>query len=142
LRWFCVTCKKPICDVKAQTTQNNQASQNIVQKQIMKHIKFYYIIFVFWYNKMIRNEFISFVWSSYHPKKKMTETLHHALRAMVQFPVIFFRVIFHHQTKKINLFLKSCYIHVCLCFFPYWTVFSNRCVISLHQRDQYYIILL
>jgi hypothetical protein len=32
--------------------------------------------------------------------KKM-ETLHHALRAMVQFPVIFFRVMLHHQEKKI-----------------------------------------
>jgi hypothetical protein len=31
---------------------------------------------------------------------KMTEILHHALRAMMQFPVIFPRVIIHHQTKK------------------------------------------
>jgi hypothetical protein len=36
-------------------------------------------------------------------RKKMTETLHHALRAMMQLPVFFFLlVILHHQTKKIK----------------------------------------
>jgi hypothetical protein len=39
------------------------------------------------------------------PPPQMTETLHHALHAMMQFPAIFFRVIFHHQTKKINKFI-------------------------------------
>jgi hypothetical protein len=40
--------------------------------------------------------------------KKMTETLHHALRAMMQFPVIFSRMdISIHQKKKINSFLKE-----------------------------------
>jgi hypothetical protein len=33
-------------------------------------------------------------------KKKMAEILHHALRAMMQFPVFFSRVILHHQTKN------------------------------------------
>jgi hypothetical protein len=51
---------------------------------------------------MKRNKFICFVcgWSI-HPKKKMTETLHQALRAMMQFPVIFFPDgYFYPQTKK------------------------------------------
>jgi hypothetical protein len=38
----------------------------------------------------------------------MTETLHHALRAMMQFPVIFFfGWILPSTNKKINSFLKS-----------------------------------
>jgi hypothetical protein len=52
---------------------------------------------------MIRNKFICFVcgWSI-HPKKKMTETWHHALRAMMQFPVIFIRMdtSIHKQKNK------------------------------------------
>jgi hypothetical protein len=47
-----------------------------------------------------------------HPKKKIMETLHHVLRAMMQFPVIFFRMDTPSTNKKINSFLKerkSCY---------------------------------
>jgi hypothetical protein len=36
LGWICVTFKK-ICDANAQTSQKTQDSQNIVQKQNMKH---------------------------------------------------------------------------------------------------------
>jgi hypothetical protein len=36
LGWFCVTFKN-ICDANAQTSKKTQASQNIVQKQNMKH---------------------------------------------------------------------------------------------------------
>jgi hypothetical protein len=36
----------------------------------------------------------------------MTETLHHALRAMIQFPIIFFGWILPSTNKKINSFLK------------------------------------
>jgi hypothetical protein len=36
-----------ISDVYAKTSQNTQAPYSIVQKQIMEHIKFYYIIFMF-----------------------------------------------------------------------------------------------
>jgi hypothetical protein len=38
----------------------------------------------------------------YPSEKKMTETLHHALRAMMQFPVIFFRMdtSIHKQKNK------------------------------------------
>jgi hypothetical protein len=32
-----VSPEKSICDVNAQTSQNNQALQNMVQKQIMKY---------------------------------------------------------------------------------------------------------
>jgi hypothetical protein len=56
---------------------------------------------------MIRNKFICFVcgWSI-HPKKR-TETLHHVLRAMMQFPVNFFSGwILRSKTKKINKFLN------------------------------------
>jgi hypothetical protein len=36
-----------------------------------------------------------------HPKKELTETLHHALHAMMQFPVIFLADgYFHPQTKN------------------------------------------
>jgi hypothetical protein len=50
---------------------------------------------------MIRNDlFVLFGDGAITRKKKMTETLHYVLRAMMQFPVIFFRVILHHQTKK------------------------------------------
>jgi hypothetical protein len=45
------------------------------------------------------------------PGKKMTETLHHALRAMMQFPVLFF---FSGDTpspnKTIDSFLNSFHI--------------------------------
>jgi hypothetical protein len=41
------------------------------------------------------------------PEKKMTETLHHALRAMMQFPVIFFSGDTPSPNKKMNSFLKS-----------------------------------
>jgi hypothetical protein len=37
----------------------------------------------------------------------MTETLHHALLAMMQFPVIFFSGDTPSPNKKINSFLKS-----------------------------------
>jgi hypothetical protein len=41
-------------------------------------------------------------------RKKMTETLHHVLRAMMQFPVfLFFSGDTPSSNKKINSFLKS-----------------------------------
>jgi hypothetical protein len=38
-------------------------------------------------------------------QEKMTETLHHALRTMMQFPVILFSDGYFHP-QKMNLFLK------------------------------------
>jgi hypothetical protein len=40
-------------------------------------------------------------------RKKMTETLHHALLAMMQFPVIFLGGDTPSSNKKINSFLKE-----------------------------------
>jgi hypothetical protein len=40
-------------------------------------------------------------------RKKMTETLHHALRAIMQFSVIFFSGDTPSPNNKINSFLKS-----------------------------------
>jgi hypothetical protein len=43
----------------------------------------------------------------YPSEKKMTETLNHVLRIMMQFPVIFFSDgYFHPETKKIYSFLN------------------------------------
>jgi hypothetical protein len=46
-------------------------------------------------------------WMEYPSEKKMTETLHHALRAVMQFPVTFFEWILPSTNKKINSILKS-----------------------------------
>jgi hypothetical protein len=59
---------------------------------------------------MIRNEFFD----GAIKRKKVTETLHHPLRAMMQFPVIFISGDTPPPNKKINSFLNTYYIRFIL----------------------------
>jgi hypothetical protein len=73
--------------VNAQTSLNNQALHNIVQKQVLKRLKFNYMIFVFWYHFSNDKELFSLVMEvhctcitlpSSPPPPPMTEISHHA----------------------------------------------------------------
>jgi hypothetical protein len=79
----------------------------IVQKQIMEHIKFYYMIFMFLISlkdKELIHLFCLVMELSPEKKKKM-ETLHLcATRNDAVFRHFFFRAILHHQ-QKINKFI-------------------------------------
>jgi hypothetical protein len=86
------------CIHRSVTQYSTSENTHLVHKQIMKHM-FYSIVFMFWHNWIISNKCICFLsgWTI-----KMTETLHHALWAMMQFPFIFFfGWILHPQEKKI-----------------------------------------
>jgi hypothetical protein len=52
------------------------------------------------------NLFVLFSDGAITGKKKMTETLHHALRTLMQFPIIFFFGDTPSPNKKINSFLN------------------------------------